>query len=403
VSNLIRDRSTASLPARIAEVRATPIALPVRRDWRWRGLEQQLGRWVLVRVETDDGAVGWGEATPLSDWGGDFGRYYGETPTTVVHVVEDLIAPALRGLDLWDDGSIAGHVATVIRGHPYARAAVEMALWDVRGRVAGQPVHQLLGGVVRTRVPIAHMLGLMPVDEAVAEARAAASDGLAAFQIKLAGHPSADVELVGAIRDAVGPEAVLRADVNQGYAQLSLKAAIAAVRSIAAAGADLVEQPVEGMTALAAVTAAVDVPIIADESCWNAADAVELATRRAADGISVYVAKAGGLRAAQRVAEIARSHGLPCDVNGSLESGIGTLASLQLAATCPAIVLPAVISCPAPAGADTTRHAGRYYEDDVLTEALQYEAGALIVPASPGLGVQVDEDKVKELTVGTAG
>jgi muconate cycloisomerase len=242
------------------------------------------------------------------------------------------------------------------------------------------------------------MLGLMPAGEAVEEARAAAADGIRAFQIKVSGEPPGDAEVVAAVRSALGADVALRVDVNQGYARFPLGRAIELVRELVAAGADLVEQPVEGLDAMAAVAAAVDAPIVADESCWTSADAVEVARRGAADALSVYVAKAGALREARRVAEVAEAHNMPCDVNGSLESGIGTLASVHLAAASPAITLPAVISCPAPAGT-VERAAGRYYDDDVLEDPLRFEEGCLIVPDGPGLGVSIDEDAVRRLSV----
>src|SRR5947207_3032510 len=96
--------AVAGVDARVGSVKSIRIELPVRRRWRWRGLGDDVGHWVLVRVEADAGVVGWGEATPLADWGGDHGRYYGETPATVVHVVEDLLAPAILGIDVWDEG-----------------------------------------------------------------------------------------------------------------------------------------------------------------------------------------------------------------------------------------------------------------------------------------------------------
>jgi muconate cycloisomerase len=383
----------------IGDVRTIPIALPLRRDWRWRGLGQELGHWVLVRVETEDGVVGWGEATPLSDWGGDFDRRYGETPETVRHVVDDLLAPVVRGVDIWGSATLDQRAGEAVRGHPYARAALDMAIWDARGRLAGQPLHHLLGGRARDLVQVAHMLGLMAPADAVEEARAAWDDGVRAFQIKVTGELGNDLEVLASVRDAVGAEAFLRVDVNQGYARMAIKQAIASVRELVAAGADIVEQPVEGLRALAAVRAAVDAPIMADESCWNAADAVDLVRLEAADAISVYVAKAGGLREARRVAEIAEAHGLPCDVNGSLESGIGTAASVHLAAACPSISLPAVIPCPAPGGTATPKAAGRYYEDDVFTEPLEFRDGGLVPPAGPGLGFTVDEDRVRELSL----
>jgi muconate cycloisomerase len=260
-------------------------------------------------------------------------------------------------------------------------------------------VFKLLGGGVRKRVRVAHMLGLMPPVEAIAEGKAAMAEGTTAFQVKVAGGPPADAEQVSAIRDALGAEVTLRVDVNQGYGRLPVKDAIACVRELERAGADLVEQPVEGLSAMAAVRSAVEVPIVADESCWTSADLAEVALAEAADAISVYVAKAGSLREARRVAELAEAHGLPCDVNGSLESGIGTLASLQLAAACTGITLPAVISCPAPAGTADSRTTGRYYEDDVLVEPLTFDDGCLVPPDGPGLGIAIGEDKVRDLTV----
>jgi muconate cycloisomerase len=387
----------------IGEIRAIPIDLPLRRDWRWRGLSNELGHWVLVRLETGTGAVGWGEATPLADWGGDFGRYYGETPSTVCHVIEEILGPAIRDADIWDVAGLSQRVSTAIRGHPYARAAVDMAIWDARGRLSGEPVFRLLGGSVRSRVRVAHMLGLMPSAEAVEEGRAALAEGTTAFQVKLAGDPSADAEAVSAIRDALGPAVTLRVDLNQGYGGLPIRRAIACVRELERAGADLVEQPVEGLANLAAVRAAVDVPIVADESCWTSADLIDLVRAESADAISVYVAKAGGLREAHRVASMSEAYGLACDVNGSLESGIGTLASLQLAAACPGITLPAVISCPAAAPAAGSSLTGRYYEDDVLVEPVAFEGGCLVVPDGPGLGIAVSEDKVRDLATAAPG
>ena len=248
--------------AEITLVEAIPIVLPVRRQWRWRGLGDDLGRWVLVRVESD-GLVGWGEATPLADWGGDHGRYYGETPATVCQIVENRLGPAILGADAFNQGEMEQRLATAIRGHPYARAAVEIAVWDVRGKLTGQPIHRLLGGAVRSEIPIAHMLGLMTPGEAVDEVHTALADGIRAFQIKLTGGVTDDVRKVAAVRGAAGPDALLRGDVNQGYAGLPLKQAIAAVQALDDAGLDLVEQPVEGMAAMAAVREAVEIEVMA--------------------------------------------------------------------------------------------------------------------------------------------
>jgi len=385
---------TARANPRITDVEAIPIALPVRRELRWRGLRGTLGRWVIVRVRTDEGIVGYGEATPLPDWGGDFGRYAGETPETVVHVVRDLLGPLVSGADPFDIEAATERMDGAVRGHLYAKAAVEMALYDLQGKIVGQPVYRLLGGKYRPGVRIAHMIGLMDGDEAVEEALAAREDGCTAFQIKGNGDPDRDATITRALRDALGTGALLRVDANQGYRRRGVKEAIRAVRRLEEAGADLIEQPTEGLDDMAAVRDAVDVAVIADESAWQARDVLEVLRRGGADALSIYVAKAGGISGARKVATVAEACGLPCDVNGSLESGVGTAASVHLAVACPAITLPAVIPVTTPAGGPN-RTAGRYYADDVVTRPFDFKDGMIIALEGPGLGVELDEEKLE--------
>ena len=140
----------------ITHLEAIPVALPVRRVWKWRGLGGDLGRWVIVRLHADDGLVGLGEATPLPDWGGDFNRYAGESPATVVHVVEEILRPVLVGADPFDIERLLVAMDETISGHAYAKAAIEMGLWDLQGKLAHQPVYKLLGG--RFRQGLAHLV-----------------------------------------------------------------------------------------------------------------------------------------------------------------------------------------------------------------------------------------------------
>lgn len=383
----------------VRDVEAIPVALPVRRQWRWRGLGGELGRWVIVRIRTEDGLEGLGEATPLPDWGGDYNRYAGETPATVVHVVDELLAPLLAGRDPFDVEAIVERMDDVVSGHTYAKAAVEMALHDLQGKLTGQPLYRLLGGRFRPGVRIAHMIGLMSAEEAVDEARAATADGCTAFQVKGTGELARDVALLAALRGALGGEALLRLDANQGYRRLGGKEAARSVRELAAAGADLVEQPGEGLREMAAIREAVEVTVIADESAWQPEDVVAIARERSADAISIYLAKAGGLARARRVAAVADAHGLPCDVNGSLEGGIGNAANVHFATATPAITLPSVIPVTAPAGASPVAAAGRYFADDLVTRPFGFEDGLLLAPEAPGLGVELDEEKLAAFRV----
>ena len=371
------------------------IALPPRRDLSWRGLRETLGEWSLVRVETDDGTVGWGEATALGSWGGDNGRYFGETPRTVRHMVCDVLGPRLADVDPFDLTEIHRRMDEVVRGHPYAKGAIDIALHDLQGKILGLPVHRLLGGLARPAVPVAHMVGIMSVDEAVHEAASAVADGVRTLQIKGTDDPDRDVAVVTAVRHEVGDAITLRLDANQGYRRLGPKGAIRAVRRLEEAGVDLVEQPVEGLGPMAEVRRASRVQIVADESCWQPADLIDIDRRGAADAISIYIGKAGGIRIARRIADLAETVGLPCDVNGSLESGVGNAANLALALTSPAVSLGCVIPVSVPAGCHGPTTAGRYFADDVVSAPFTFADGKLYPLERAGLGIEVDEEKVR--------
>ena len=379
---------------KIVDIEAFAYRLPVRREFRWASLMKALGGFVYVEVRCDTGEVGIGEANPLPDWGGDHNTRGGETQETVIAVIKGVLAPALEGQDPLAIEAAHGVMDRVLRGNNYARCAVDMALHDLCGKAWGQPVHRIIGGPVRERVPIAHMIGVMPLDDAVAEAKAATdSDGVSAIQIKGGEDGARDIAVARAIRQEVGPNVFLRLDANQGYRRATHAAAIlSALRGTI----DMAEQPVADRAELGRLTGTVGVDIIADESCWDIHDALDLANTRAVDAVSIYLAKAGGIARARDVAAVARAAELPCDVNGSLESAIGNAANLHFAVASPAVTLPCVIPATAPAGRLTTEVAGRYYTDDVVDAAFPYSNGALLPLERPGLGIAVNPKKLEK-------
>jgi L-alanine-DL-glutamate epimerase-like enolase superfamily enzyme len=377
---------------KIQSIEASAFRLPVRRSFKWAGLNVELGNFVLVRIRTDQGLIGYGEATPLADWGGDFGRRSGETLATVISMVNDLFAPALRGTDPAAVTSARQIMDRLVVGNPYAKCAVDIALHDLWGKSLGQPIYRLLGGKVRDSVPVAHMIGLMNERDAADEGIAAVADGVCALQIKGGVDAERDIRLVRLLRSEVGAGVTLRLDANQGFGPA--KRARGVVERLVEAGVDLVEQPTVGLTYLAEVTAHAKVPIIADESCWDVADALEIAQRRAADCLSIYLAKAGGFVGARAVAAVAEAQRMPCDVNGSIESAIGNAANTHFVLAQPAVSLASVIPISAPAGAHPYAAAGRYYEDDVIREAFEVKDGAILPLDRPGLGIDVDEARL---------
>lgn len=358
----------------------------------------QLGRYVLVRISTDEGLCGLGEATVLPQWGGDYGRYYGETPITTALIVRKVLAPLLVGFDPMLIEQAHVRMDEALKGYPYAKCAIDLALHDITGKAVGVPLHRLLGGLVRDRIPIAHSLGILEVDALRDEAAAAVEDGIRTIKVKIGLDPERDVFAVREVRRAVGDGVDLVVDANQGYP--TPKLAIQTLRRLEEYGIRYAEQPVEGLGRMAAVTRALDVPVMADESAWTARDVLEIAMLGAADMISIYIAKAGGLVHAQKVAAVAEASGFPCNVNGSAESGIGNAANLHLAATARCVTESCVLPVTTLEGRAQTRVAGMSYLDDLVTEPFGFHDGCLLVPDAPGLGVELDTRKLERYVVG---
>ena len=378
---------------KIVKIETIPIKLPTRRVHQWASLTTPIGVYVIIKLTTDEGLVGLGEAPVLKDWGGDHMKYYGETPQTTVHIINDILSPALAGKDPGDIEALHLAMDQAIKGYPYCKAAIDMAVYDVVGKALKIPAYQLLGGRCRKRVTIAHSIGLMEIGKAVEEALQVKDEGVRAIKLKGGQQPKRDIELVRRIREAVGAEIQLSVDANQGYP--APKVAVQTIKSMEEYNIRYMEQPVEGIDLMAEVARRVDTPIMADESAWTPQDVLEIVRKKAAEMISLYTTKPGGLFKAKKVAAVAEAAALQCNVNGSVETGVGNAANLQLAASTAVASLPCVVPVSTPKGMGKRGIAGIYYQDDIITEAFEYKDGEIIVPSKPGLGIELDEDKVK--------
>ncbi len=373
--------------------------LPGRSSYTWRSLRIPIGRYVILKIETDEGITGLGEAPAILSWGGEHGRYFGEDPEIVCHVVDAYLAPILKGADPFSVKTILARMDEDVRGFPYTKAMVESALLDVVGRALNVPVYQLLGGAVRKEIPVCHSVGVATPEEAAKEATQVLEDGIRSMQIKVPGEPKRDLEIVKAIRRAVGEDATIYPDINRGYKDT--RTAINSVKAMhAEAGIVAVEQPVEGIDAMARVSREVDIPVIVDEGCWTPQDTIEIVKRDSADIISIYFTKSGGLIRSMQIGAIAQAAGLPVNVNGSLEGGVGNAANLHLAAALEGTVLPGVVTVNTLAGKEQTKVGGVFYTDDIITEPFEYADGHLKVPDGPGLGIKIDPKKLDKYRVG---
>jgi muconate/chloromuconate cycloisomerase len=363
----------------IADVRIVVADIPVRRPHHMSFTTLEAMNFVFVRLETRDGLVGWGEAACL---GGP--TWSEESAESVAATIERYVAPWLRGRDGEHIEALRAEMARRVQGNPFARAAVEMALWDLNGRALGVPVHRLLGGRVRDRVPLSWSLAVADPAAEIIEARSMVARGHRIFKIKTGARPLADdVRRVESIRAAVGPDVSLRVDANQGWDRPT---ALRAIQAMAPCNLDFVEQPLprwdlEGMAELGR---RVDVPIMADESCFSPHDALTI-TRLGGVGIlGLKLTKSGGILGTMAIARIAEAGGLGCYVGCMIETSLGTAAYLHVALAATPVTWGCELFGPLLLAGDVTR------------DPVRYADGAIVALDRPGLGVDVDETALKE-------
>ncbi len=379
----------------VEKIETFVVSLPLRRPHLWAGLTSTVGQgYVVVKLRLNNGAIGWGETQTIRSWGGDDGSRYGESAKTALTVIHDFIAPALEGVDVRQFENVHAAMNRGVRGHPYAKAGVDVALMDAVGHAFGLPVYQLLGGRVRDVVALAHSIGLMEIKDAAAEASRVVEEGIGTIKVKIGIDPDRDVAVVREIRKAIGAGPKIRVDANQGYR--AWPEALAAIKRMSEYDIVYAEQPVDGIDQMAELSARCDIPLMADESAWTERDVVRIAHAKAAQYLSVYYTKPGGLWKAKRLLTVAGANRMISDINGSGEMGIGNAANLHLAAAAPEIALPGTIPVTSTSDVARTRVAGRHYLDDIIKTPFVYANGSLQVPHGPGLGIEVDESKLKK-------
>ncbi|MEV6105517.1 enolase C-terminal domain-like protein [Streptomyces sp. NPDC051940] len=288
---------------------------------------------LVVEVTTDEGLTGYGEASPMT-------AYTGDTLPGLTAAVTEYAGPALIGRDPLDVAGAHAAMDAAIRGQQLAKAALDLALHDLAGRVAGWPVHVLLGGRIRERVPTTWVVGLGTLEEMAAEAAEYAAKGFTHIKVKGGVDPAADIELVRAVRAVLPPGTELSLDANEGYDPTTAARTLA---RMADAGLDLVEQPLPrwDLDGLAALRRRIGVRVMADESMQSPHDALEIVRRGAADVLNIKILKVGGLHRARQVAAVAEAAGLAVKIGSMPELGVATLAAVHLAAALPHATVPA--------------------------------------------------------------
>jgi L-alanine-DL-glutamate epimerase-like enolase superfamily enzyme len=362
---------------RIRNIETIPVKVPIRPQFVIRG---SLGLhaespFVILRVHTDEGITGLGEVSCTPVWSG-------EDAVTAVHIIRDFLEPAIMGEDPRDIERLTVKMRRSVAGHAFTKSGIEIALWDILGKAAGLPVYRLLGGAIRETVRIKMSVSGVEPERAAEIARWAMGKGLNALKVKVGMEPESDIARVKAVRAAIGPSVRLGIDANGGW---SPRAAIETIRRLAAeCNIYFAEQPVAPLDIqwLVDVRRNVPVPVMADESCYTLQDAMALTRAGAADILSIYVGKGGGIGPARKMAAVAEAAGLTCTVGSNLELGVASAAMAHLATATIGVgaeEFPCDILGPLA------------YEHDLLAEPIAFRDGAVTAPSGPGLGVELDD------------
>jgi len=369
---------------KITRIETIPVVVPIQPRLMIRAAHGDHARspFLLLKVHTDEGITGLGEVSCTPRWSG-------EDHFTAAHFIQSFFAPLLEGEDPTAIERLTARVSSAVARNPFTKAAIEMALWDILGKSVGKPVYQLLGGAVRETVTIKWSVSGQEPERAAEIAAWAKSQGFKTIKVKVGLDPAADVARVRAVRKAVGANVRIGVDANGGWSKAT---AIATIPRLYDENIFFVEQPVPpgDVSWMADVRRQIRLPLIADESVYTPQDAMTLIRAEAADVFSVYVGKAGGIGPARRIVAVAEAAGIACTVGSNLEMGIGSAAMIHLAAATPGIKaedFPCDIIGPL------------FYEDDLLTEPLSLANGTAGILQRPGLGVELDEEKVKKYQV----
>lgn len=336
---------------------------------------------VFVRVTLEDGTTGYGECGTLEGKGerGAVAVYSEETQYSSYAVLAKQIGPVVSGLDALNLADVHRTIAEVTLMNPQARAAIDIALHDAVGKSLGVPAYVLLGGAYRNKIPLAQSVGVRTDQEVVDGARRVVDEGFHVIKLKGGRDIHEDVRRVELIRNAVGERFPIRLDANAGYR--TYDEIILPLARAQELGLNELEQPLgrfdlHGMRRLAADLLT---PVIADESVFFAHDAVNLIRMEGADALNIKVQKAGGLHPAIAIDHVANAAKVGVLVGAVQETGIGTAASLHLAAACRSIGY----------ASDCRTHL--VFEHTLLRNTLVIEDGFARVPDGPGLGIEVDE------------
>lgn len=366
---------------KITHIEVMPVRIPVKPA---RHMYTSLGthfesKYLVIRVGTDVGIEGVGEVTVMPSWSG-------ETVWGAKSMLDQLLVPSVIGADPTNIADIDRRMDWVARHNWFAKAAIEMACWDIAGKAANKPVYELLGGAVRPlTIRCRFSMGAYEPDRARARALELASEGFTTIKVKVGGPAEKDMERVRIVREAIGPKLAVTIDANCGW---DVDTAIRCVNELKDCNLALDEQPTPDgdYAALARVKRETTVPVMADDMVFDMIHARELVRNNACDLISVYPGKNGGIRKSKAIVDFAAANGVKCSIGSNLEWDIATAAMGHLVVACPNMRIeefPGDMLGP------------EYHEVRIAKNPLEIRGPLVSITDRPGLGIDVDWDVVR--------
>lgn len=309
---------------KITHIETMEIITPLKKPFKTALRQTSISESIIVKVYTDDGLVGFGSAPPTAVITGD-------TMGSIKSAIVDFISPAIMGMDIEEFEPIMKRLHSSIYRNTSAKAAMDMALYDLYGKHYKIPLYKLFGGA-RKEIESDITVSVNSPEEMAKDAMEYVKSGYTTLKTKVGLDSQLDIVRVKRIREEIGSDVKLRLDANQGWIA---KDAITTIRKLEDMGMniELVEQPVKAhdLDGLKYVTDNVDTPIMADESLFSPEDAFKILKLRAADILNIKLMKCGGLHNALKINAMAESCGVECMLGSMIESKIGITAAAHLA------------------------------------------------------------------------
>ncbi|MCB5934529.1 dipeptide epimerase [Caldibacillus thermoamylovorans] len=331
---------------------------------------------IVIKITTDDGIVGYGEGVPDE-------HVTGETWESTYHVLKSKIAPELIGQNPMDIEYIHEIMDKTMYGIPTAKAAIDIACYDIAGKKLGVPVYTLLGGRYHQNFSLTKVLSIDSPKRMADEAEKYLNEGYTSFKLKVGTDPMEDVKRIRAVRERVGEEVSMRIDVNQGWKTSA--ATLKVLRMLEDMFLEWIEQPVvaDNIDGMAEIKSKTTVPLMIDEGLHGPKTMREIIAKRAADKVNIKLMKCGGIYPALKLAHMAEMAAIECQVGSMVESSVASAAGLHLAFS-KKIITSMELTGPLKFSKDIGN--------------LKYDVPYVKLSNKPGLGVDVDESLLKELT-----